>query len=1625
METTYSDEKQSAEYNPKTRWLLPNRLDFMTFIGKDVLAVAHDIYITFFNLKTNSEIVYVANNENNGDGVDVIAGHRSNIFVFAEKTEHPRIFVLIYPTFQELAQLKDTEVNRYKGLCMMECDLVAGFTGFPNYLVTVWNWRTQQRLLALPTGVVKRKQIYMPSQTHMLLCQCWGEGLIVWEVAQCYKRCLMMKRAKEEVTGWEISDPALVGVCWTNDGHLYAIDSSANLYSVQSDGIGMVTNLEWSEDLQGADKPSICSFVNGILIYGPDQKLRLLKKSDSTWKVAWSFVPFDSVVRLIANATCDLAAMWTARGFLYKLVGDAEEKIDVVLYTYRQRNIAKIQLIAPNFKHLATMNKSGELCIYEALSGKLVFRKQVEGNDISFQCSPVDPVLVIFGEVGQNYGMGLFTYEPELGLQKVGSMCLTHQIVSQVVFSPTGREFVAVAKSAGHIFIFELSEKYKLTLVRYAELGRGLADSFLMKVGEAMRSFNLVLFSDKYSIGERIVCISAESGKDNKFAGKMQGPYSEVVPLAVRDCALAVPHLSTHLHVLRLSGEKGITVSVKMGPVFESGHDLRQFRAFCNSNALLTFGYDGAVILRKPDAPEEYDLKLIVSHRYESGVEQAVIDSNNQYIVHLGGNGTAAVTVLNNKHEGLLTELSIDVHTDAPDPNLFDDGAANIITIFNESEKNYLDVVEDRRVREETLAFARQRAEVCRALEAVQERALALLERNLAAPPLHRLPLSSFQLHVERTNERLKQAEKEREEIRLKTEARIRAQDKVTTWIKSQCWDTMATPRIKLFSIFSHYYVENFAVLPNQRDVWPELQLIEALRTLEMENDADVFRPWEEHTPTPAVEINEMHYSVVERHKECMSCRRPVSVVSMRKSSGRQAAAGGASTGSEGGAESAGGAQEEGGGAQEEAGAGGGCDAALAGTRTRRLLDTPPCGLLQPLAHSFLHVIVLQHLARLNTQNLRLWFNKQFDELMNLKKREVGLVQDRNARLRFIIEELNTLSNLRGSFHHLHIEIKDPEWRQEEQPHKLIKVEPEECSIPPYVSPSQMSVAAPPAGGPDEFRERALMHMMDGVLEKLWHEEIKKPVPVPQCMLEKDPEHFNEDDLRLVFDYEAKVAFRNEEREKYRKMLHAEYAKLSQFLNEGIVKFNLKVKDTWLLKLKVDSIIGQENLILMRLRRTNLDRIEMAEQMEEIRNNISKYEAEVEQLQKEIQQIQEQSEECQASYDALAQKDRHMDKTFKNHFADLSPIIVDQCYKFFKKRPKWQQRASMTPGVLLQLAGAAAGGPRPPLLHPDCLDYLRGLEQLDLISNMPPVMDEALWATMCKLRRTKIENEIRMRAMVQEMAYVESGSSVWHKAVGARRTLLARQLDDAQEHRQRTELLARNKTIQLVLPAGQVEIVTTGHVEDFEDAALIPREDIERINELILKVGEMKLNMMRKQMEYRKGILSKEWEHAQMKMKLRHMEQELYSYQRLKIPKELQLHLKNKELGYTEEQEFMRMEKEMEATKVSVNKMLGDQVRRVEELELKCATLTAEADKLEKLIGNLNVKVSEKRLNEDPLQPIRIRKIFKMRMETLVARSQLIREVQANHTRIVLLQTELELLRLKTYPTLATFRTIP
>lgn len=62
----------------------------------------------------------------------------------------------------------------------------------------------------------------------------------------------------------------------------------------------------------------------------------------------------------------------------------------------------------------------------------------------------------------------------------------------------------------------------------------------------------------------------------------------------------------------------------------------------------------------------------------------------------------------------------------------------------------------------------------------------------------------------------------------------------------------------------------------------------------------------------------------------------------------------------------------------------------------------------------------------------------------------------------------------------------------------------------PYISPSEQAILDAKAAEEerirlallaDDFRERALMAMMNGVLEIRWEDEIKKDVPLPKCMV--------------------------------------------------------------------------------------------------------------------------------------------------------------------------------------------------------------------------------------------------------------------------------------------------------------------------------------------------------------------------------------------------------------------------------------------------------------------------------------------------------------------------------------------
>lgn len=100
--------------------------------------------------------------------------------------------------------------------------------------------------------------------------------------------------------------------------------------------------------------------------------------------------------------------------------------------------------------------------------------------------------------------------------------------------------------------------------------------------------------------------------------------------------------------------------------------------------------------------------------------------------------------------------------------------------------------------------------------------------------------------------------------------------------------------------------------------------------------------------------------------------------------------------------------------------------------------------------------------------------------------------------------------------------------------------------------------------------------------------------------IEKEPENFNEDDLKAVREYEEKVQFLMSERERYKMLLKAEYAKLAHSVRDNIKKFNGKLSDLLYLRLQIDSAVSQESLKINRMKLFQYTRKEMIKKEQEI-----------------------------------------------------------------------------------------------------------------------------------------------------------------------------------------------------------------------------------------------------------------------------------------------------------------------------------------------------------------------------------------------------------------------------------------
>lgn len=116
-------------------------------------------------------------------------------------------------------------------------------------------------------------------------------------------------------------------------------------------------------------------------------------------------------------------------------------------------------------------------------------------------------------------------------------------------------------------------------------------------------------------------------------------------------------------------------------------------------------------------------------------------------------------------------------------------------------------------------------------------------------------------------------------------------------------------------------------------------------------------------------------------------------------------------------------------------------------------------------------------------------------------------------------------------------------------------------------------------------------------------------------------------------------------------------------------------------------------------------------------------------------------------------------------------------------------------------------------------------------------------------------------------------------------------------------------------------------------------------------------------LKFKRGILSKEWEHKRLKMRISDLNDMLAHINSVKVTKEVQAYLKAKIKG--EKEEKITFEQEVELVKKSFERIIDEMRMNVKELQLRINTIKRENKNLDLQISNVNVDVCEHKLEYD------------------------------------------------------------
>ncbi|KAI4496090.1 hypothetical protein M0802_008130 [Mischocyttarus mexicanus] len=1601
-------------------WIRGEKIQEIISIGKDVLAWSSGVHIMFLQISSKKRLIKRCIDQNTGDGACCLSAHATlPIFAFSEKIFQPRILIFTYPSLTKISECLRGSKGGYLATAFTANDYLLSMGYFPHFPMTLWSWKTGEKIVEVNTfirddvGQILRINQIGPTLIAQLGKTC-GK-LFVWSVNVIGKICIL-----KGVTDYEIKLPKDEQIRWVDwcpspgDPILAITDHAGHVYLSNEDGtdVHRIVLSQHCEVCKEYENPYICWFRGGIILKTTFCQIRYYKKdaNSNTWNRVWSIKtmtkPYIFVTHPLKN---DWLFYYTLEGYLMQIqLIEDQTTPSVEKYLYHGVNYHYLDFVYPWCHHVVVINKdSKDLIVLECKSGLEIGTISLETiGEISCQASHPDyPMITLTTNQGEVLMICIIDpNKPEIIL----NMRLHKRPLDFIKFSSSGRSLVVGYKKSGDCFCISIKDN-SYTVIGQVRLRRKINDVVLFDSRKGMKLFVLLVTSMRYSVGEQIAIyeVSKEQVNVDEIIATLhlRTPFRNIYTVPGNpQLIVGTPYLTRQLHVLKLL--ETTSEMIEVVNAMRTNHNFRCAHLFVDRNWLTTAAYDGLIIVRDKWI-KEIVVTMITHHRKDFGSVKGLVNSNGNLAVALGHDGSLVGMKKVEQVDDITKKLyPVDESTsEKREKGILADYATlspSLVSLLNPTKRRlnkfeeeidltWVDWIAKKILKEEENVCAEERRSIMKDFLVLKNVVVELLNKNEIVPELERLPVSDFDLDKAEREHAMKVAKDAREDKRLEHEFNCSSMDHIAGWIKRNYWDPQKILAKSIFSIKGSLEVTNFPLVVENPNIKEATEFAEFQRHfLRSINKPNYFQPWQTYTES---QIQLAMVNPLQLIREDERFR----MDELLRDEEREIN------------------EEE---VEEQR--------AFEGMTSHRFIEQSPYYYSQMESYGFFQVILNNHYLIDDCNKLRSYFNKIFNEIYEKKVHELKVIGNKIERIRYIDSELKIMFDL--SLPRL---PSEPTWHIKEQPEMIVRVLDHEVKVKPYISPSQQEILDKQAIEAerirqlllaDDFRERALMAMMDGVLEVRWEDVIRKDIPKPKCMLIKQPEDYTAEDIRAVKKYQTDVENLLEDRERYKRILEVDYTKVESSLQEGVDKFNSKLDELFLLKLKLKSAIKQMEFRYVRGRIRNYTRVKNIENYEKMKNEIAKNQQSETTLREELESLENVQKNLVTPMEAMFNREKILNKKFRSEFPSLGRASVDLLLRQYKRRPRTNlKNVIMTD--LLDLSKCVVNRVKLIYLPIVCKEYLKILDELDVRPiTLPSSIEDNHWEHLLRIRRQRIELELRIKAQQAEIDRAEKMIDIWGEKLKKSQSKTRELRQNLYRMKEDRRIFDLNTEIQLVMRIGQVEINFHGRCNDTLNAILIPRKVIEEANVLIGEAGELKLKAVEHTIDFQKTVRNKEWEHRTLKMRIDDLKDDLRFVQGTNITREIQIYLKRRARGLREDRTAQRLERELETMQNYFGKCLDEWAKRLDEINKKIDRTNRKNDFLDHMIVNMNVVRCEMEHSRDLIKEEKQSRYMDQKMQMIMKRSDLIKELQDNYAELLVLQREYDLLRLRRYPTLKFFQ---